>query len=168
MHAIEVTFSCMVTVALKQTDLGKKMEEKNLWIPWPQHRISKDLPPVSEIARSVDVDNLETTFSTLGPKYMKKTQKGEASPGPSVVLHSLCVCVRVWERETEKDSEYMWEWMCVCVCSSSCVWFQLQHFALSFTQHFFLSGPFTFIIFQILSLLFNRFWQGQPVQLMGH
>jgi len=30
----------------------------------------------------VDVDNLETTFSTLGPKYMKKTQKGEASPGP--------------------------------------------------------------------------------------
>ncbi|KAL8611218.1 hypothetical protein ACOMHN_013649 [Nucella lapillus] len=45
--------------------------------------ISKDLPPVSEIAQGVDVASLETTFSTLGPKYMKKTQKGEASPGPS-------------------------------------------------------------------------------------
>ncbi|XP_076469233.1 signal recognition particle subunit SRP72-like [Babylonia areolata] len=45
--------------------------------------ISKDLPPVSEIAQGVDVDSLESTFSTLGPKYMKKTQKGEASPGPS-------------------------------------------------------------------------------------
>ncbi|KAK7102253.1 signal recognition particle subunit SRP72-like [Littorina saxatilis] len=42
--------------------------------------ISKDLPPVSEIAKGVDVASLETTFSTLGPKYMKKTQKGETSP----------------------------------------------------------------------------------------
>ena len=42
--------------------------------------ISKDLPPVSEIAQGVDVAALETTFSTLGPKYMKKAQKGEASP----------------------------------------------------------------------------------------
>lgn len=45
--------------------------------------ISKDLPPVSEIAQGVDVNSLESTFSTLGPKYMKKAQKGEPSPGPS-------------------------------------------------------------------------------------
>ena len=52
------------------------------WFPWLVTRISKDLPPVSEIAQDVDVDSLESTFSTLGPKYMKKVQKGEASPGP--------------------------------------------------------------------------------------
>ncbi|XP_025107993.1 signal recognition particle subunit SRP72-like [Pomacea canaliculata] len=45
--------------------------------------ISRDLPPVSEIVREVDVDALESAFSTLGPKYMKKMQKGEPSPGPS-------------------------------------------------------------------------------------
>jgi hypothetical protein len=37
---------------------------------------------VSEVAQGVDVDQLENTFSTMGPKYMKKMQKGEPSPGP--------------------------------------------------------------------------------------
>ncbi|XP_067657986.1 signal recognition particle subunit SRP72-like [Haliotis asinina] len=46
-------------------------------------QVSKDLPPVEEIAQSVDVDALEAAFSTLGPKYMKKTLKSEASPGGS-------------------------------------------------------------------------------------
>ncbi|KAJ8317050.1 hypothetical protein KUTeg_004954 [Tegillarca granosa] len=48
--------------------------------------ISKDLPSVEDIAGNVDVDSLEASFSTLGPKYMKKAQKGEntqPSPAPA-------------------------------------------------------------------------------------
>lgn len=44
--------------------------------------MSKDLPSVEELARNVDVDGLEASFSTLGAKYMKKAQKVEPSPGP--------------------------------------------------------------------------------------
>ncbi|XP_012935251.1 signal recognition particle subunit SRP72 [Aplysia californica] len=45
-------------------------------------QISKDLPSVEKIVQGLDVDALEASFSTLGPKYMKKQQpaKGEASP----------------------------------------------------------------------------------------
>ncbi|XP_059161427.1 signal recognition particle subunit SRP72-like [Physella acuta] len=48
-------------------------------------QISKDLPSVVKIIAGLDVDALEASFSTLGPKYMKKLQpqKGEASPGAS-------------------------------------------------------------------------------------
>ncbi|WAR22360.1 SRP72-like protein [Mya arenaria] len=51
--------------------------------PARAQKLSKDLPSVDEIAQEVDVDSLETAFSSLGPKYMKKTQKAEPSPGPS-------------------------------------------------------------------------------------
>lgn len=48
-------------------------------------QISKDLPSVEQIVKGLDVDALETSFSTLGPKYMKKQlpSKGEASPSVS-------------------------------------------------------------------------------------
>ncbi|XP_041368562.1 signal recognition particle subunit SRP72-like [Gigantopelta aegis] len=49
-------------------------------------QISKDLPPVAEIAKGIDVDALESSFSTLGPKYMKKTQKTEASPSVDTLI----------------------------------------------------------------------------------
>uniref|UniRef100_A0A0B7AE88 Signal recognition particle subunit SRP72 n=1 Tax=Arion vulgaris TaxID=1028688 RepID=A0A0B7AE88_9EUPU len=46
--------------------------------------ISKDLPAVSKIVQGLDVDMLEASFSSIGPKYMKKQpQKGETSPGQS-------------------------------------------------------------------------------------
>ncbi|XP_060577385.1 signal recognition particle subunit SRP72-like [Ruditapes philippinarum] len=51
--------------------------------PAKAQKISRDLPSVDDIAQSVDVEALETAFSSLGPKYMKKTQKAEPSPGPS-------------------------------------------------------------------------------------
>lgn len=44
---------------------------------------SKDLPSVEEIAQDIDVDQLETSFSTLGPKYMKKKTDAAPSPGPA-------------------------------------------------------------------------------------
>ncbi|KAK6186337.1 hypothetical protein SNE40_008389 [Patella caerulea] len=43
-------------------------------------QLSKELPPIEEIAKDVDVAGLESSFSTLGHKYMKKIQKTEASP----------------------------------------------------------------------------------------
>ncbi|KAH9518925.1 Signal recognition particle core component [Bulinus truncatus] len=53
--------------------------------PAKAQQISKDLPPVAKIIAGLDVDALEASFSTLGPKYLKKQQppKGEASPGLS-------------------------------------------------------------------------------------
>ncbi|KAK3095763.1 hypothetical protein FSP39_018742 [Pinctada imbricata] len=45
--------------------------------------LSKDLPSVGEIAQDIDVDQLEASFSTLGPKYMKKKGDTQPSPGPS-------------------------------------------------------------------------------------
>ncbi|KAK0062380.1 signal recognition particle subunit SRP72 [Biomphalaria pfeifferi] len=52
--------------------------------PAKAQQISKDLPPVAKIVEGLDVDALEASFSTLGPKYLKKQQpKGEASPLPS-------------------------------------------------------------------------------------
>ena len=44
--------------------------------------VSRELPSVDEMAKSVDVDALETAFSSMGPKYMKKVGKTEPSPGP--------------------------------------------------------------------------------------
>ncbi|XP_048746270.2 signal recognition particle subunit SRP72-like [Ostrea edulis] len=44
--------------------------------------VSKDLPSVEEIAQDIDVDQLESSFSTLGPKYMKKKTDAAPSPGP--------------------------------------------------------------------------------------
>ena len=43
-------------------------------------QISKDLPSVETIVQGLDVDALETSFSTLGPKYLKKQTPGAASP----------------------------------------------------------------------------------------
>ncbi|CAL1536982.1 unnamed protein product [Lymnaea stagnalis] len=53
--------------------------------PAKAQQISKDLPPVVKIISGLDIEALEASFSTLGPKYMKKQQplKGEASPGAS-------------------------------------------------------------------------------------
>ena len=69
---------------------------------------------MSEIAQGVDVDNLETTFSTLGPKYLKKTQKGESSPGLLVLLPSfVCVCVYVFVHVYVCVSTFH---VSVCVC----------------------------------------------------
>lgn len=50
--------------------------------PAKAQKISRDLPSADEVAQSVDVEALETAFSSLGPKYMRKTQKTEPSPGP--------------------------------------------------------------------------------------
>lgn len=50
--------------------------------PAKAQKISRDLPSVDDIAQSVDVVALESSFSSLGPKYMKKTQKTEPSPRP--------------------------------------------------------------------------------------
>ena len=46
------------------------------------YSVSRELPSVEEVAKSVDVDSLETAFSSMGPKYMKKVGKAEPSPGP--------------------------------------------------------------------------------------
>ncbi|XP_061171362.1 signal recognition particle subunit SRP72-like [Saccostrea echinata] len=45
--------------------------------------VSKDLPSVEKIAQDIDVDQLESSFSTLGPKYMKKKTDTAPSPGPA-------------------------------------------------------------------------------------
>ena len=50
--------------------------------PAKAQKISRELPSVDEIAEAVDVEALEASFSALGPKYMKKVQKTEPSPGP--------------------------------------------------------------------------------------
>ena len=50
--------------------------------PAKAQKISRDLPSVDEVVASVDVEALESAFSSLGPKYMRKTQKAEPSPGP--------------------------------------------------------------------------------------
>ncbi|KAH3785074.1 hypothetical protein DPMN_163157 [Dreissena polymorpha] len=50
--------------------------------PGKAQQVSRDLPSVEETAASVDVEALEAAFSSLGPKYMKKAQKTEPSPGP--------------------------------------------------------------------------------------
>ena len=44
--------------------------------------MSRELPSVDQVAKSVDVDALEAAFSSMGPKYMKKVGKAEPSPGP--------------------------------------------------------------------------------------
>ncbi|XP_052225260.1 signal recognition particle subunit SRP72-like isoform X2 [Dreissena polymorpha] len=51
--------------------------------PGKAQQVSRDLPSVEETAASVDVEALEAAFSSLGPKYMKKAQKTEPSPGPA-------------------------------------------------------------------------------------
>ncbi|GFS58379.1 signal recognition particle subunit SRP72 [Nephila pilipes] len=43
--------------------------------------VSKQLPPVSEIAMNVDVDNLESTSWIMGAKYIKKGGKSEPPSG---------------------------------------------------------------------------------------
>ncbi|KAK3582757.1 hypothetical protein CHS0354_015281 [Potamilus streckersoni] len=48
--------------------------------PAKAQSISRQLPTPEDVSQTVDVDNLETTFSSLGPKYMKKLQKAEPSP----------------------------------------------------------------------------------------
>lgn len=42
---------------------------------------SKDLPPVAEVSKSIDVDVLESTAWAMGVKYFKKAAKTEPSPG---------------------------------------------------------------------------------------
>jgi signal recognition particle subunit SRP72 len=42
--------------------------------------ISKELPPVTELAKQVDVDALETTSWSMGAKYVKKSAKTDPSP----------------------------------------------------------------------------------------
>jgi len=42
--------------------------------------ISKQLPPVAELAKQVDVDALETTSWSMGAKYVKKSAKTDPSP----------------------------------------------------------------------------------------
>lgn len=44
--------------------------------------ISADLPPVEDIVTGVDVETLEASFSSLGPKYIKKALKSDAQPSP--------------------------------------------------------------------------------------
>ncbi|KAI0231458.1 Signal recognition particle subunit SRP72 [Lamellibrachia satsuma] len=44
--------------------------------------ISRELPSVEDIAQDVDVDSLESSMTTLAPKYIKKLTKGEQSPKP--------------------------------------------------------------------------------------
>ena len=44
--------------------------------------ISADLPPVTDIVHGVDVETLEASFSSLGPKYIKKALKSDAQPSP--------------------------------------------------------------------------------------
>ncbi|PRD29049.1 UNVERIFIED_CONTAM: Signal recognition particle subunit SRP72 [Trichonephila clavipes] len=43
--------------------------------------VSKQLPPVTEIAKNVDVDTLESTSWTMGAKYIKKGGKSEPPSG---------------------------------------------------------------------------------------
>ncbi|GAB6018772.1 hypothetical protein CHUAL_000440 [Chamberlinius hualienensis] len=43
--------------------------------------ISKSLPTVQEVSKSIDVDNLETLAWSLGAKHFKKLGKAEESPG---------------------------------------------------------------------------------------
>ncbi|KAL5017564.1 hypothetical protein ScPMuIL_007153 [Solemya velum] len=63
--------------------LAKLIAAYSQFDPVKAQNMSKELPSVEELAKNVDVDALEASFSTLGAKYMKKTQKVEPSPGPS-------------------------------------------------------------------------------------
>ncbi|XP_076102018.1 signal recognition particle subunit SRP72-like [Mytilus galloprovincialis] len=45
-------------------------------------KISADLPPVEDIVQGIDVETLEASFSSLGPKYIKKALKSDAQPSP--------------------------------------------------------------------------------------
>lgn len=45
--------------------------------------VSKQLPSTIEITADIDVDSLEQSACHLGPKYIKKSAKGEQSPKPA-------------------------------------------------------------------------------------
>lgn len=45
--------------------------------------VSKQLPATIEITADIDVDSLEQSACHLGPKYIKKSAKGEQSPKPA-------------------------------------------------------------------------------------
>ncbi|XP_029649361.2 signal recognition particle subunit SRP72 [Octopus sinensis] len=49
-------------------------------------QISHQLPSVDEIISGVDVDELEKSFSSMAPKYLKRIQKTEPSPSSDGVL----------------------------------------------------------------------------------
>lgn len=49
--------------------------------PQKAKEVSKQLPPVSEITKNVDVDNLESTSWTMGTRYIKKSGKNEPPSG---------------------------------------------------------------------------------------
>ncbi|GAB1607848.1 signal recognition particle subunit SRP72-like [Argonauta hians] len=49
-------------------------------------QISHQLPSVDEIVSGVDVNDLEKSFSSMAPKYLKKIQKVEPSPSSDGVL----------------------------------------------------------------------------------
>ncbi|KAL4231087.1 Signal recognition particle core component [Mactra antiquata] len=74
--------------------------------PQKAQKISRDLPSVDDIAQSVDVDALETAFSSLGPKYMKKTLKAEPSPGPSGDSGALLQKKKKKKRKTKLPKNY--------------------------------------------------------------
>ncbi|XP_045189095.2 signal recognition particle subunit SRP72-like [Mercenaria mercenaria] len=74
--------------------------------PAKAQKISRDLPSVDDIAQSVDVEALETAFSSLGPKYMKKTQKAEPSPGPSGDTGALIQKKKKKKKKTKLPKSY--------------------------------------------------------------
>ncbi|RUS82662.1 hypothetical protein EGW08_009565 [Elysia chlorotica] len=72
--------------------------------PAKAKQISKDLPTVDKITEGVDMDALEASFSTLGPKYMKKQQplKGETSPASGDARSGDTLMLKKKQRKKKK------------------------------------------------------------------
>ncbi|GFO21232.1 signal recognition particle subunit srp72 [Plakobranchus ocellatus] len=72
--------------------------------PLKAQQISKDLPTVDKITQGLDIDSLEASFSTLGPKYMKKQQpqKGEASPASGDARSGETLMLKKKQRKKKK------------------------------------------------------------------